>query len=412
MVRNDVNNETSPENERRGPGRPPTEKRPSIEPEEEISQTNESHLSEKSNRSGRNSSKAPKQPEANQNCKMGRPKVLYENASGSSKKRAAQKVAKLAQYDLAVLELAIRYTRTQKGLNNVAEKKMVHKPLIRHTKESAFTLYLDLDCGKYQWINPTPGSTRFCRPLQLSFEKETPESIKSDYAKMKSEMSELRPHAFPLSNGKRVRVTFEIHTTLYDGKCVNTITENPSNCRCPMCHLTQAEVAEVVKKGSEFTIITENVQFGLGLLHVNLRSLEILLQPAYKQKVLQRGWTVHKQNDKDTVLADKKDIQDKLRQSFKGVRVDQVRRGFGTSNTGNVARRLFSDPQKFSEALDLDEDMVTKISLLLRLFGCKLKLKHDKVRQLSEETHKMSDLEGIEIAEVIGLQDTVSDDEH
>lgn len=46
-------------------------------------------------------------------------------------------------------------------------------------------------------------------------------------------------------------------------------------------------------------------------------------------------------------------VQDKVYEAI-CVRVDVVKQGKGTTNTGNVARRCFADPDKFAEALGLD----------------------------------------------------------
>jgi len=63
----------------------------------------------------------------------------------------------------------------------------------------------------------------------------------------------------------------------------------------------------------------------------------------------------------------KKEIQDRVWNALK-VHVDMVKQGSGTSNTGNVARKCFEDPKKLAELLELDEELVSNISLILKLF--------------------------------------------
>ncbi|KAJ8685542.1 hypothetical protein QAD02_021335 [Eretmocerus hayati] len=271
--------------------------------------------------------------------------------------------------------------------------------------------------GKYNWTNPQPQSPRFCRPLQLSLEKGTTESILADYSKLRSEIDNLQPHSFCLSNEKRAIMTFRVFTTLYNEKCVNALVKNRCSSNCPMCYCTQAQVDSKSITGEPFPGIGNNFQFGMGLLHVTIRSMEFFLQLTYKKPILDEGWIVRdlktgtkrrdiegsSVDDPGTVTKDKEKVVDRKKIVMEnkkrvkektyaavGVRVDQVRRGFGSSNTGSVARRCFADPEKFSKALEINETLVKKVSLISRLFRCKENLRLDEVRRLCYETHDYS----------------------
>ena len=54
-----------------------------------------------------------------------------------------------------------------------------------------------------------------------------------------------------------------------------------------------------------------------------------------------------------------------------GVRVDQVLQGHGTTNTGNIARRCFDNTAKFSEALEIDFELVSNITTILSALNVK-----------------------------------------
>ena len=69
-----------------------------------------------------------------------------------------------------------------------------------------------------------------------------------------------------------------------------------------------------------------------------------------------------------------------------GIRVDQVIQGKGTTNTGNLARRCFQNPEKFADALEIDRKVVSNIALILEAYKCKLKLKLD---ELENETYDL-----------------------
>lgn len=81
-------------------------------------------------------------------------------------------------------------------------------------------------------------------------------------------------------------------------------------------------------------------------------------------------------------------VQGRLFEGF-GIRVDQVLQGFGTTNTGNLARKCLSDPTKFAEYLELDERLVTNISTVITAFRCKQNLELDKVQILCSETYRL-----------------------
>ena len=83
------------------------------------------------------------------------------------------------------------------------------------------------------WQNPRPGSTRFCRPLRIAFEKETAEKTKSEKERVSDEIKNL--HA---TDAMGCTVTFDPHLTMLDGKACNAITYTKSTLRCYICQAT------------------------------------------------------------------------------------------------------------------------------------------------------------------------------
>lgn len=68
------------------------------------------------------------------------------------------------------------------------------------------------------------------------------------------------------------------------------------------------------------------------------------------------------------------------------VRVDQVLQGHGTTNTGNVARRCFKNPELFATALELDVNLVKNIANIILLFKSKRALKLENIKVLCNDT--------------------------
>lgn len=133
---------------------------------------------------------------------------------------------------------------------------------------------------EYSWINPTPMSVRFFRPVRICFEKETPENTKKEYARIEKEITSLSSHSFTLSNGKSVRLKYEVFKTLFDGKCLNTITGNRSSSRCLCCNLTTSAFCDLE---NEFIPKPASLKYGLGILHCEIKALEHLMNLSYRK---------------------------------------------------------------------------------------------------------------------------------
>lgn len=69
------------------------------------------------------------------------------------------------------------------------------------------------------WENQKPSSTRYCRPIQFLFEKETACNTKNEVSKIKKEINELKPFDGPNS----VQIHFHFYLTMVDGKIINTL---------------------------------------------------------------------------------------------------------------------------------------------------------------------------------------------
>lgn len=130
------------------------------------------------------------------------------------------------------------------------------------------------------WVNPTPQSTRFCRTLRLALEKETDETATSEYDRVTKEIDNLVPFKFQLLNEKSVCVSYEVTQTLFDGKCFNAVVKNKATSRCPICRETTHAFGKLKNK---FTAVEGTLNFGLGLLHVEIKTFEHLLHISYRK---------------------------------------------------------------------------------------------------------------------------------
>ena len=72
----------------------------------------------------------------------------------------------------------------------------------------------------------------------------------------------------------------------------------------------------------------------------------------------------------DTFNEQKEKVQ-KLLYDKLGVKIDLCLQGHGTTNTDNIARKCFSQPELFANCLDLDENFVSNIANILIIFKSK-----------------------------------------
>lgn len=163
---------------------------------------------------------------------------------------------------------------------------------------STFTIAgLVTSSKKMMWLNPTPQSVRFCRPLRIALEKETDDSISIEKNRLYAEVKRLKPHCFSLPNGKNVVVNFDVYFSMIDGKCLNAVLDNRATTRCPICKLSMDSFNTAADWNS---IVPEsNLQHGIGNLHCEIKALEQLIKLSCRLKL--KTWTVR--SDQQGIIA-------------------------------------------------------------------------------------------------------------
>lgn len=68
------------------------------------------------------------------------------------------------------------------------------------------------------WLNPTPQSYRFCRPLHIQYKKETSDTILSEKSGVENQIKNLQPIALQTTNGYTVIFICELTLSVIDGK--------------------------------------------------------------------------------------------------------------------------------------------------------------------------------------------------
>ncbi|XP_050298635.1 uncharacterized protein LOC126737681 [Anthonomus grandis grandis] len=179
--------------------------------------------------------------------------------------------------------------------------------------------------GKILWQNPTPSSPRYCRPIRLRFIKETADVTREEISYIKDASKNLN----------KTKVQMKENTmmlTMVDGKVCNSVTSTSSTMRCYICGLTSKDFNCIQKKG---TVNVETFEFGLSILHAQIRFFEAVLHLAYKLPV--QKWQLRSDEEKEKVKLRKLAIQSEFKSKM-GLIVDVPKANFGNTNDGNTSR--------------------------------------------------------------------------
>ncbi|KAK5648375.1 hypothetical protein RI129_003267 [Pyrocoelia pectoralis] len=168
---------------------------------------------------------------------------------------------------------------------------------------------------------------------------------------------------------------------MVDGKVCNALTSTRSTQKCFICGATSKDfnrIDEMINRA----ITTENLEFGLSVLHGWIRMFECLLHLAYKLPI--KKWQA-RGNDKEIVLENKTRIQKEFRKRC-GLIVDQPKPGFGNSNDGNTARRFFKDAELSAEITKIDIELIKKIHIIMIVVSSGHAIDVEKFRQFAHDT--------------------------
>ena len=230
------------------------------------------------------------------------------------------------------------------------------------------------------WVNPNPSSCMTCRPLRMAWEKETQESMLREYARLKTEIKNLKPSEI-IVDGKVYEVIHEILTTMFDGKAVCHIT-NTHTSRCPNCYAAPTDIVKYIENPKLYPLKDWTLDLGMSPLHMYLRALEWILNIAYRLEI--KTWQIRK--------VFKPQVQDHMAKIHKGFKellnviVGRVNQGSGTSNTGNVARKIFHNPELTATITGVDVKLISNLASMLTAINSGFKINVEKFKKLGDQT--------------------------
>jgi hypothetical protein len=76
------------------------------------------------------------------------------------------------------------------------------------------------------WMNPTLGSSVFCRPLSLEFAQESPALILKEKSRVDGEIRNLNQTIVRFESGREITVFHEFYLTMADQKVIAILTKS------------------------------------------------------------------------------------------------------------------------------------------------------------------------------------------
>lgn len=241
---------------------------------------------------------------------------------------------------------------------------------------------------KIIWLNQTPQSIRFCRPLKIEFVKESKEHITNENNSLNKEISELKPFEYILNDDKKITVTYKLFMTLIDGKVLNVLTETKSSQSCAICGATPKQFMATKDLNSKvFQPKPNTLKYGISPLHAWIRCFEFVLHVAYRKDL--KKWQIRNDEEKEILKQCKAEIQKKMWELM-SLHVDKPKsNGSGNTNDGNTARKAFSNTELFAFITGIDIRFLDRLFTILVSISCEYEVDAKKFKDFCEETAKL-----------------------
>ena len=193
-----------------------------------------------------------------------------------------------------------------------------------------------------------------------------------------------------VNNTKNIVVHCRFYPTLVDGKISNILNDNKWSQACPCCHATPNDFNEVKylsEDSDKFKPKESSLIYGIQQTHAFINTFNCLLNVSVRLD--SKEWQGKGAAKKQKMLANKADVLNNLWETFH-IQFAQPRSGgSGSTTTGNLCRRAFSKPKKLANALKLDEQLVTNLSIILATINIHEDIDIKKFGNFCTEAYKL-----------------------
>lgn len=231
------------------------------------------------------------------------------------------------------------------------------------------------------YSNTKPCSIESTRPIFFTFEKENTELTKYVIEKIQDELKEVSDF-FINQNGFlfscQINAIGEV--TMIDGKVTNDLLGNKSTLRCPVCLETYKIFKDISPNDFDHSQVKDRLSLCLNPLHSKFKIFEFLLE-CHRRKSKYEFEKSNPNSSQTEIKAYMNDVVDSYKKSFYQLtksRIDAVKVGYGTSNTGPNIKRAMNDPKNLSEILKFEIKFVENVVELYSMLGSFDKPNHDR----------------------------------
>lgn len=235
------------------------------------------------------------------------------------------------------------------------------------------------------WINKTPASTKFCRPIKFEFKKETKETIKGEVDAVREQIKSLQPNQIVI-NGQTVIINYKLMLTMIDGKVAQVLTDTKATSSCIICNATRSKLNEDLPP-STLLYNTDAYEFGLSPLHARIRFMENILKISYDLEFGSSASVRNSEENKEKRKLKKRQVQDEFRKL--GLIIDQPKPGQGNTNDGNTARRFFLNPEEVAAITGVDKNLIFRFRVILEVINCHDEINPEKFGVYAKETAEL-----------------------
>ena len=240
------------------------------------------------------------------------------------------------------------------------------------------------NASKNIWTNKRPSSTRLCRPISLSFKKESAELIVQENDTLKKDINNINDTLISIGHCS-ILVKYKLFFTMIDGKVFQVLGDISSSQVCPICNASPKDMNDLVASKKR-AINKDMLYHGLSPLHSYIRFMECILHISYRLKL--KKWRVTG-NGKEILNQEKSRIQSTLKEKL-GLIIDvPADSGRGTSNDGNTARRFFENHEVIAEVTGIDNELLIRFSIILSTINCSFEINSSKFESYALETAKL-----------------------
>lgn len=248
----------------------------------------------------------------------------------------------------------------------------------------SYLLLYEVGSNKLIFNNLQASSTRTNRPVKLVLTKETKENCKEEFERVKHALDNLLPLEFEI-HGMRIVVTVDWIFSQIDGKVLSALTDTRSTQVCQLCLATPLMFNTFRFNRQECVFDSKKLIFGLGSLHLLLRSYGFFLDLGVRGTCKKWRRTKKQIESQNT---NKRRIQQEMKERL-NLYAMFPKGNLGSSDTGNAARKAFKEHKIFAEILRINPELIERFYIILTAISVQYFVNIEKFRTYLQETEAL-----------------------